>query len=187
MRICVASLESMTPYSQSKAYISTRGEKETADAFEKAHWREKAHVNEAGEVFIPAMAFKFALDESCKRLAIQVPGQGKTRYTKFFEAGVYVPEGPSLGIKIDDVKGEWVFCNSDGKRGSGSRVMRCFPVIPAWKADVTFMVLDDKIPQDIFERVLKECGLYVGIGRFRPQNQGYFGRFTVKAAKWSEV
>lgn len=187
MRQCTATLESITPYSQSKAFVSERGEKESHEAFEKRCWREKAHATAEGQIFMPPMAFKYSLDEACKRLGLQIPGQGKTRYTKYFEAGVYVPEGPLLGIKVEDVPGEWIYANSDGKRGSGTRVMRCFPVIAQWKADVKFMVLDDKIPEEVFERVLAESGLYVGIGRFRPEKQGYYGRFKVAKTDWAKI
>lgn len=185
MRICLATLESITPYSQSRAFQSEPNEKESKAKFEERCWREKAHANEAGEIFIPAMSLKYAVDEACKRLGLQIPGQGKTRYTKYFEAGQYCMEGPTIGIKVADVPGEWVYCNADGKRGSGTRVMRCFPVIAQWKATAKFAVLDEKIPEDVFEQCLRESGLYVGIGRFRPQNQGFYGRFKLVEAKWS--
>jgi hypothetical protein len=43
------------------------------------------------------------------------------------------------------------------------------------------------VPTEIFERCLKEAGNLIGVGRFRPQNGGYFGRFTVKSIKWTGV
>ena len=185
MRVCTATLESMTPYSPSLPFKSERGDKESHNDFEKRCWREKAHANEKGEVFIPAMMLKYSVDEACKRLGLKVQGGKGATYTKYFQAGVYCFEGPLLGIKVDDLVGEWVYCHADGKRGSGTRVMRCFPVIQQWKCDARFGVLDPKIPDDIFEQCLREAGLFVGLGRFRPQNQGYYGRFKVTKTAWT--
>lgn len=187
MRNLNVTIEGISPYSQSNFFTSTRGEKETHESFEDRCWREKIHVDAEGWVVIPAMSLKYSIDEACKRLALQVPGEGKTRYTKFFEAGYFVKEPPRLNYKAADVDGEWLWVSSTGKKGKdgGTRVRRCFPTMPTWKADVQFVLLDDKIPEDVFEKCLESAGLFVGIGRFRPENQGYYGRFKVVSPKWS--
>ena len=187
MRTAIASLESISPYSQSNFFSSERKDKETHADFEERCWRERMHVDAAGWMIVPAMSLKYAIDEACKRLALQVPGEGKTRYTKFFEAGYFVKEPPRLNIKAADVQGEWLWVSSTGKKGKdgGTRVQRCFPTVPTWKSDVEFVLLDDKIPEDVFQKCLESAGLFVGIGRFRPENQGYYGRFKVAGIKWS--
>lgn len=187
MRTALATLESISPYSQSSFFVSTKADKETHDAFEKRCWRERLHVGADGTVIIPAMSLKYAIDEACKRLALQVPGEGKTRYTKFFEAGYFIANPPSLGIQADAVEGEWLWVSSTGKKGKdgGTRVRRCFPTVPKWTSKVEFILLDDKIPEDVFEKCLESAGLFVGIGRFRPENQGYYGRFKATEVKWS--
>ncbi len=187
MRTAHATLESISPYSQSTFFTSTKKEKETHDDFEKRCWRERMHVDASGIVYIPSMSLKYAIDEACKRLALQVPGEGKTRYTKFFEAGYFLANPPSLGIKAEDVEGEWLWVSSTGKKGKdgGTRVRRCFPTMPKWKAECEFILLDDKIPEDVFLKCLESAGLFVGIGRFRPENQGYYGRFKVAGINWS--
>jgi hypothetical protein len=92
------------------------------------------------------------------------------------------------GLKVSDLHEETVFANADGVRGSGKRVFRRFPMIPAgWKAQVKFAVIDDEIPQDVFAKCLSEAGNLIGIGRFRPERGGYFGRFEVNDLKWAKV
>ena len=61
-----------------------------------------------------------------------------------------------------------------------------FPRIDSWSGDVTFWVLDDIITQDVFTKVLTSTGAIVGIGRFRPQSRGFYGRFSVDAIDWQE-
>lgn len=77
MKMVEVSIESITPYSQSRMHDAPKLEKETADAYEKRTWREKATVNADGEICIPAMALKNCLDSAAKLLGTQIPGKGK--------------------------------------------------------------------------------------------------------------
>lgn len=185
MKTIIATLESVSPYSQSKYHGTEKLSKESSSDYEKRTWRERLHVNANGNVFIPPMAFKNCLSEVAKFLGIQIPGKGKSTYTKHFEAGVLVTDALVLDVKKDDVPGEWLFVPADGVRGSGKRVEKCFPVINSWKGEVTFHILDDTITTEVFEQHLKEAGNFIGIGRFRPRNNGFYGRFAVKKIKVS--
>lgn len=181
----VATLKAASPYSQSRAHESPKQEKETADAYEQRTWREKTHYTDAGVVFIPPMSFKMSLDAAAKYLSLQVPGKGKATYTKHFASGCLVLDQSLLGVKKDDLVFDRIHANADGVRGSGKRVWRYFPRIDHWQVDVEFHVYDDAITQDVFTRVLTEAGRFIGIGRFRPQNGGFYGRFSVEKVKWS--
>lgn len=191
MRIATAELESISPYSQSKHYEPEGGKRptgtktETAKDTEERTWRERCHTSTDGHVFIPPMAFKNCLAEIAKYLSVQIPGKGKSTYTKHFEAGVMVLEGLTLPETKETVHGEWLFVPADGRRGSGKRVSKCFPVVHQWKGAITFHILDDMISEDVFEQHLKEAGNFIGIGRFRPRNNGYYGRFKVNKIRWN--
>jgi hypothetical protein len=182
--IAIASLQSLSPYSQSRAHQAPRREKETGEDYERRTWSEKAHVDSAGEVFIPGMALKMALDSAARRLAIQVPGKGKATYTKHFLAGCLVQNDIPLGLRLEDLSSDRIYANADGVRGSGKRVWRQFPKVDEWQASVSFAVVDDAITEDVFKRVLTEAGQFVGIGRFRPENGGLYGRFSFKDLRW---
>jgi hypothetical protein len=183
MKTAVATLRGVSPYSQSRHYTTDKLEKESAKDYEARTWRDRLHTDN-GEVFIPPMSFKNCLSEAAKFLGIQIPGKGKSTYTKHFEAGVLVTDALKLGIKAEDVKGEWLFVPSDGIRGSGKRVDKCFPVIHQWGGDVEFHILDETITKDVFLNHLKQAGAFIGIGRFRPRNNGFYGRFAVDNVAW---
>lgn len=185
MKIARAHLKSVSVYSQSRYHNTEAMDKEGKNDYEKRTWAERMHVNEQGNVFIPPMAFKNCISEIAKFLAEQIPGKGKSTYTKHFEAGVLVTEPLVLPIKKEDVKGEWLFVPSSGKRGDGKRVMRCFPVIPKWEGIVEFAILDETITEAVFRKHLEEAGKFIGIGRFRPRNNGYYGRFEVSKVEWN--
>lgn len=188
MKTCIAHLKSAAPLSQS-AYVSPdlKKPKETHADFEQRIWIEKAHIDEDGQIFIPPMAFKQSLDAAAKYLSIQIPGRGKATYTKHFVSGVLCFKPVMLGLKQDAITPNEVLCNADGVRGSGKRVMRIFPEIRAWSADVEFTILDDTITEDVFLRVLEEAGKLIGVGQFRPQNGGYKGRWNIEGHEWIEA
>jgi len=185
MATATVRLRSVSPYSQGKHYEVPKLDKESAADYEARTWRERLHYDESGEVFIPPMAFKNCLAEAAKYLSVRIPGKGKATYTKHFESGVLVVDPVYLGMKKDDVQGIWLFVPSDGKRGSGSRVNKCFPVIPHWEATVVFHVLDETITKDVFRKHLEEAGKFIGIGVFRPRRNGYYGRFEIVEFEWT--
>lgn len=181
MKTYIARLKSSSPYSQGRHYSKNDVpplEKEGADAYEKRTWRNRLHVMD-GEVYIPPMAFKNCLAEAAKFLSMQIPGKGKATYTKHFEAGVMVMDPVMLGIRAADVQSEALFVPASGKRGDGKRVERVFPFLPSWEGEVTITVIDETITRDVLQAHLVEAGKLIGIGRFRPRNNGFYGRFKV--------
>lgn len=174
-------LRGCSAYGQSKALTTPKERQETHDDHESRVWRERLHVGKDGCVAIPPMSIKFALTAAAKSLGLKIPGKGKSTYTKIFESGVLITDWISLGVKPDDVPAERLFLNSDGVRGSGKRVFRNMPRIEeGWEAEVTIYVLNSLIDEKILREHLEYAGMFVGIGFFRPERGGYWGRFTVE-------
>jgi hypothetical protein len=187
-KIVEVQFASVSPYSQSRKHNTPKLEKETWDDHEIRTWREKCTTNDKGEIVVPAMAFKQALDAVAKRLGDQIPGKGKATYTKHFLGGVICEEDVVLpGCRKDDAPPIKLSCNSDGKRGSGKRVDRTFPQWSKWSGIARFAILDDTITRPVFERHFREAGRFIGIGRFRPENGGLNGRFQATAFQWQDV
>lgn len=187
MKTATVTIEGVSPYSQSRHYVTDKLNKESPADYEKRTWRDRLHVNERDEVFIPPMSIKNCLSEVAKFLSVQIPGKGKSTYTKHFEAGVLVTDPIPLGIKKKDVPGEWLYVPSDGVRGSGKRVDKCFPIIHKWGGVVVIYVLDDTITQDVFAYHVQQAGNFIGIGRFRPRNNGFYGRFKPTNISWGSA
>jgi hypothetical protein len=181
MKTAIGHIVGVSPYSQSRAIQSKKNTGEASDAFEERTWRERLHVNNEGNVFIPPMAIKNMLSDCARFLSESVPGKGKATYTKHFDAGIMVIQPADLGIKADEVKSERLFVPSDGKKGGSTRVWKTFPFIQKWEADVEIILLDpiliDK-PEKVRE-YLGHSGKFIGLGRFRPRNGGFYGRFEV--------
>ncbi len=184
MITATAHLKGVSPYSQSRVLQSKKKSKETDEAFEQRCWSERMHLTQNGNIFIPPMVFKNSLANAAKYAGIPIPGKGKEKYTKNFVSGVLVVEPLILPVKSDDVGHEWLFVPSNGQTGGSKRVYKCFPVIQQWEGDVQFLILDEIITKDVFKTVLTQAGMFIGIGRFRPQNNGYYGRFDVLNIDW---
>ena len=165
MKTAIATLKSCAPYSQSKHYQTEKFTKELARDYEARTWRDRLHVDQDGHIFIPPMSFKNCLSDAAKFLSIQIPGKGKSTYTKHFEAGVLVVDALVLPIKKDDVPGEWLFVPSDGVRGSGKRVEKCFPVIHQWGGKVEFLVIDENTRVQEFREKLRWNDLYYHLNK----------------------
>lgn len=179
-----------SPISFSKAIVSEREQDEPHDTFENRTWMERLHVKN-GEVFIPPNAMKNCLSNCAKYLAEQIPGKGKQTYTKNFEAGVMIVEPLMLGIKVDskEIQKERLFVPADGKRGGSRRVWKNFPTILQWKTSVEILVFDPILiakPEKI-EEYLIHAGKFIGLLRFRPRNNGYYGRFKIENFKSVKV
>lgn len=186
MKICTAHLRSISAYSQSRKHDTPKLDSENPDDYERRTWREKAHVDRNGMIFIPPMAFKQCIDSTAKYLGMQIPGKGKSTYTKHFLAGVLCMDRLTTQTAIADCPGEWISANADGVRGSGKRVQRCFPTIQTWEGAVDFYILDETITRKVFEETLRKAGQFRGIGRFRPENGGFYGRFEVLSSEWRD-
>lgn len=184
MRKARCKLKSMSPYSQSKYIGEKKTRDETHNEFEKRSWRLRCHWNEGGKLFIPPMSFKNCLSEAAKYKSIQIPGKGKSTYTKHFEAGILVVNPMELEITHETVQHEWLHVPSDGRRGGTTRVEKCFPLIPSWSGTAEFLILDEIINDEVFAEHLSDAGSFIGIGRFRPRNNGFYGRFSVQSIDW---
>lgn len=186
MKSAIAELVSSSPYSQGRHYDTVdvpKLPKELPDAYDSRTWRHRMHATPEGYVEIPGSAFANAIKKSAQRLAIKIPGKGMATYTKAFDT-IMVPDGVRLPVKVEDVPGERLFVPADGRPGGGKRVTRTFPRIDSWRGTVTFYVFDDLLTEDVFRTVLVSTGLLIGIGRFRPENRGFYGRFTVASLRW---
>jgi len=162
--------------------------KESDDDYERRTWRDKAHKNEDGFVVIPPMAQKKCVEKAASMLSMKIVGRGKSTYTKHFLSGILVLEPAPINVRWDDMVGLWVFGDSKGERNKsgGKRVLKCFPTTPIsdWRSTLIYYILDDTITEEVFSIHIREAGNFVGLGVFRPESGGYYGRFKVLSIVW---
>ncbi len=180
MKIATIKFTSISPISFGRFHDAPKLDKEGHDEYERRTWKEKVHSDKDGNVVITPFMLKNMISDAAKFISMPIKGKGKSTYTKHFEAGIIVENHMPIGIKKIDVQGQWMHVPSDGKRGGSKRVMKCFPVIPEWEGTSQIYILDETITKDVLMTHLTEAGKFIGLGSFRPRNNGIFGRFSVE-------
>lgn len=64
-------------------------------------------------------------------------------------------------------------------RNIKARIICIRPRWEKWQAEFTLLVDNDTITESTAKQILEDAGNYIGIGSFRPQNNGKFGRFKI--------
>ena len=187
--IATVKIVGITPLSQSRQHDEPKLEGERPDDYDKRTWRSKLNTAErAGKqtVVIPAHGLHQAIASAAKYSKRQIPGQGKATWTAKFTAGITLLEDPALNIDPETVGAVTISANADGIRGSGKRVPRKFPVMPEWSATFDVIILDPIITKEVFSEMLQMAGMFIGIGRFRPEKGGTNGRFKIASIEWAD-
>lgn len=180
-------ISGISPYSQSRQHDDPKLEGESHEAYDTRTWRSKLNVSADGtSVVIPAHGMHQSIIAAAKYSKKQIPGQGKATWTAKFTAGIALMEDIHIGVDPETVKPITISANSDGVRGSGKRVPRRFPMIYEWKATFDIVILDPIITESIFTEIMELSGMFIGLGRFRPEKGGTNGRFRVDAVEWRD-
>lgn len=187
MKTAVVSIKGIGDISFSRKHDAPKNEGESHADYDERTWREKCHYDsKTREIFIPGIMLKFALDYTAKQLGIQVAGRGKKTWASIFESGVICPDKMMLGMSVDKIERITIQANADGRRGSGVRVPRHFPIMSDWGGTVQFLILNDMITEDMFRLHLVKAGQFCGLGRYAPRRGGHHGRFEVEEMLWHD-
>jgi hypothetical protein len=188
MHISVATLtiRGISPYSTSRQHSEPMLEGESRDDYDARTWRHKLNLSLDGSVIIPAHGFHQAVIAAAKYTGKQIPGQGKKTWTAKFTTGLAILSDIDTGIRPETVQNITISANADGVRGSGKRVPRRFPLMPEWSATFDVHILDPIITEPVFREMIDVAGMFIGVGRFRPEKGGTNGRFKLETLKWQD-
>jgi hypothetical protein len=182
----VVSLEGISPYSASRMHDEPRLEREKNDSYDLRTWRSHLHVNSAGIATIPAFAMHDCIVQAAKHSGKKIgSGMGQKTWSGKLEAGIFIPEDLSLGVTPDAFQMIAINAHANGQRGSGTRVRRHYPIIGEWSTTFNVEILDPIITKAVLDEMLVQAGMFIGLGRYRPQNRGQNGRFRVTKLIWN--
>ena len=184
--IATVTLKSMSPLSQSQHHDAPFLEGEKHEAHDKRTWKSKAHLDANGVVMLPAHGLHQCFATAAKYSKKKIAGAGAATWTKKFESGITLLADASTGVTLGDNDYVDIFANLDGVRGGSKRGNRRFPSINAWESTFDVIILDPIITQDIFTEMVEMAGMFIGLGRFRPEKMGTNGRFTLKELIWAD-
>lgn len=132
----------------------------------------KLYVDSDGNLYVPSTHIERSLIEAGKK--IKVKGQGKATYSKLFGSMISIQEFEILHeITQYEIHKTLVVIPS-----TKGRIMRYRPMFKNWK--LCFHIeADEEIAADAIKEALEIAGKYVGIGDWRPEKKGKFGKFQV--------
>jgi hypothetical protein len=187
--IATVTFAGITPLSHSRQHDEPRLEGESIADWDIRTWRHKLNTDTRDgkpTVVIPAHGLMQCITAAAKYSKRQIPGQGKATWTQKFAAGIAILEDPALGIDPATVDGITISANADGIRGSGKRVPRRFPIIREWSVTFDIYILDPIITEQVCREMIETAGMFIGLGRFRPEKGGTNGRFRLAAMTWAD-
>ena len=138
----------------------------TEELFEKA-------LNEGAKFGFPANSFKMAANSAAYRLG-WVKNQMELRGAYFLNA--------EDGGELAEIKGDWPKLREDiVKGGMGSADLRYRPIFENWYVDMILEYNENSnMKLDEILSCIQAGGYSVGVGEWRPERDGAFGKFHVE-------
>ena len=151
--------------------------KKRTGAIVDADIEDKLYKDEDGKVQLPSVYIKNALTEAGKQFKIQ--GKNKATYSKIVGSSVDV-----LPFYIDFNADKYdVFRISAVNPMTKGRMMVSRPKFDKWSASFEIILNDDQVDISVMNEILEHAGKYVGVGDWRPEKKGMFGKFMVTSFK----
>ena len=138
----------------------------------------KLYANPKGELYQPATHIYGALVEAGKHK--KVVGKGKATYSKI--VGYCCEINP---FEIKHQNQEWeVFSILAVNPNTKGRNLLHRPILKEWKLEFEITFDETEIAPSIMKELLEIAGKVAGIGDWRPQKKGPYGKFQV--TNWKE-
>lgn len=133
---------------------------------------------EGGALGFPAAAFKKAVVSAAKGRKVGKLGLPGIVLASVFETTEYVA---LIDPETDEPLHDYVIDIRGARPQKQGMVRRARPRVDAWACDVSLEYDDELIADDLVRELLERAGRNIGIGNFRPEKSGRYGRFEVAA------
>jgi hypothetical protein len=171
-------IEGITPLLMNRfrdAQIEGKTKKHSGSAKEQ-NPEDKLYLHD-GVPHLPAVYLRNALIDAAKQF--KLTGKGKSTWSKVF--------GSSLDVKPEmsaiEPAGWVVYRIAAVNPMTKGRMMVSRPRFDKWGATFDLELLDDSIPAEVVKEVIDHAGLHTGVGDWRPEKKGMFGKFIVTEFK----
>lgn len=171
-------IEGITPLLFNKfieSSISEKVKKRVGTAKEQ-NPEDKLYKTPKGEIYTPSTHIMGMLINAGKQFKIQ--GKSRATYSKLV--------GSTIEVNPDTIVHEnqnWEsFSTSAVNPSTKGRMMITRPMLIEWSISFRLNTTDD-IPKDVMKAMLDYGGQYVGIGDWRPEKKGKYGKFIVTEFK----
>lgn len=161
---------SLAEWEKCRRQIIERPEVSQADAHRAEY---HCYRNVGGQCFIPADQLRGSLINAGTYMKSKMGARSKSMKTIVAATFMIAPDE----IIIPDF--DSIDKRSAVNKNIKGRVMVIRPKWSEWQTDVILNCYEASITKETIKQLFEYAGSYVGIGSFRPTNNGLFGRFEV--------
>lgn len=160
--------------------VSTKRKKSEEDYadMQRLEWKAGLYLDEEGRPAVPVENMRASIRDGAK-----LSKMGKEISRKVFLNGEFIPigyDGPKDLVKLfEDER----FRDTRSVRVGQQRVMRTRPRFNKWSLTFVAYWDVDAFDVDLFRQCLESAGRFIGLGDFRPDKGGTFGRYEVAEIK----
>ena len=126
-----------------------------------------------GKPYIPSVYFRNCMIEAGKQF--KIAGKGKSNFSKLIGSAVEI--APAI-IHIEGEKYD-IFRISAVNPMTKGRMMVSRPKFNDWVCNFEIITNDDGIDGETVKEIFEHAGKYVGIGDWRPDKKGIYGKFMI--------
>jgi len=152
--------------------IESKTKKRTGAVVED-DYTSKLYLTEDEKPYVPSAYLRGMLIEAGKQFKIQ--GKGKATYSKLLGSAIEV-NPDAIEIISEGYKPFVISAVNPTTKG---RMIVKRPMFEDWSLKFEIAVLDDGVPVDVLKDIIEHGGNYVGIGDWRPNKKGKYGKFMV--------
>lgn len=147
---------------------------EDQEAIARSEW-EGGMYHDGSAPYLPGMLLKAALRDGAK---LSRGGKDVSRAVRVLEDKLPLEyNGPK---SVESLWADGGYFDIRSVAVQRARLMRCRPIFREWSVEATIMFLPDQIERVDVLRYLENAGQLIGVGDFRPDKGGDFGRFSVE-------
>jgi hypothetical protein len=154
--------------------------KKRTGAMAEAEIEDKLYQDENGKTLLPATYIRNSIVEASKQF--KIVGKGKSTYSKLVASTIQI-EPFMIELKAGNYE---VFRISAVNPMTKGRMMTERPRYTKWEASFEIILNDSAVPVSVINEILEQAGKYVGIGDWRPEKKGMFGKFMITSFKTSK-
>jgi hypothetical protein len=162
--------EKLANWEKLRRYIIERDDVAQKDA-ERAEFH--CYRNAEGKNYIPSDHFRIAFVNAGSFSKAKVGNARKSM--KNIVAAMFMVEPEEIIIPHYDT----IDKRSAVNRNIKGRVIVLRPKWTQWEAEFNLRVDNDTITEEQVKEIVSNAGQFIGIGSYRPMNNGYFGRFEI--------
>jgi len=172
-------IEGVTPFLYNR-FMSSQIDSKTkkrAGATKEMVVEDKLYKDAKGRIYVPSVYIFNSIATAAK--SFKIPGKRTATYGKL--AGSSIEVSPDeLVMSPQDWKPFTVSAVNPMTKG---RIMVTRPRLDAWGLSFKLTWPDEDIPVEVVKQIIDHAGQYVGVGDWRPDKKGKYGKFMVTEFK----